>query len=233
MPRTLESARPISSTTRASESISSPIPPWASGSAAVRKPRSASFPTIERSIASARSHSAAYGAISASQNARAVSRISCCSSESVKSIARSYGACFSCDAPAMVTVRRLGPGDEEVVAQLAERPPQAALLGDDAAIFLVAVDGGEPIGFVLAYELPRRHGDTSMLLVYEVDVDEAHRHRGVATSLLDELARLARERGIGEGFVLTDPENDAANALYRSQGAERRDVVEWDFRYDT
>src|SRR6478752_6666574 len=103
----------------------------------------------------------------------------------------------------MTTVRRLGAGDED-----------------------------EPVGFVLAYELHRRQGDASMLLVYEVDVDEAHRHRGVATSLLDELARIARERGIGEGFVLTEVDNDAANALYASAGGERRDVVEWDFRYD-
>src|SRR4051812_38503672 len=213
MPRTFESERPISSTTSAYETIPSPIPPCSSGSAAVRNPSSASLPTIEVSIASARSHSAACGAISASQNARAVSRISCCSSESVKSTRRSYGASFSCDAPAMVTVRRLRPGDEEVVARLAERTPRTALLGDDSTIFLVALEGGDAIGFVLAYELPRRHGHTTMLLVYEVDVDEAHRHRGVATSLLDELARLARERGIGEGFVLTEPENDAGNAL--------------------
>jgi len=132
----------------------------------------------------------------------------------------------------MTTVRRLGPGDEDVVASLAERPPQTGLLSDASTIFLAAFEDDEPVGFVLAYELQRRHGDPSMLLVYEVDVDEAHRHRGVATSLLDELARIARERGIGEGFVLTDVDNDAANALYASAGGERRDVVEWDFRYD-
>jgi ribosomal protein S18 acetylase RimI-like enzyme len=130
------------------------------------------------------------------------------------------------------TVRRLGPGDEDVVTQLAERPPRTALLADDSTIFLVAFEESEPIGFVLAYELQRRHGDAAMLLVYEVDVHEAHRHRGVATSLLAELARIARERGIAEGFVLTDLDNAPANALYSSAGGERRDVVEWDFRYD-
>ncbi len=132
----------------------------------------------------------------------------------------------------MTIVRRLGPGDEDVVASLAERPPRTALLSDDATIFLVAFESDEPIGFVLGYVLPRRHGDTSILLVYEVDVHVEHRHRGVASSLLGELARIARERGIGEGFVLTDADNDAANALYASAGGERHDVVEWDFRYD-
>jgi ribosomal protein S18 acetylase RimI-like enzyme len=131
-----------------------------------------------------------------------------------------------------MTLRRLGPGDEDVVAALADRAPQTALLADDSTIFLAAFEGAEPIGFVLAYELRRRHGDAAMLLVYEVDVLEAHRHRGVATSLVDELARLARERGINEGFVLTDLDNDAANALYASAGGERREIVEWDFSYD-
>jgi ribosomal protein S18 acetylase RimI-like enzyme len=106
------------------------------------------------------------------------------------------------------------------------------LLSDDSTIFLVAFEGDEPIGFLLAYELRRRHGDPSMLLVYEVDVDEARRRQGVATTLLNGLAQIARERGIAEGFVLTDLDNDAANALYEAQGGERRDVVEWDFRYD-
>ena len=54
-----------------------------------------------------------------------------------------------------------------------------------------------------------------MLLVYEVDVHEAYRHRGVATSLLAELARIARERGIAEGFVLTDLDNDAGERPLR------------------
>jgi aminoglycoside 3-N-acetyltransferase I len=132
----------------------------------------------------------------------------------------------------MATVRRLGPGDEDVVARLAERPPRTALLADRSVIFLVALEGGDPVGFLLAYELPRRHGDEAMLLVYEVGVEAAHRRRGVATSLLTELRRMARERGIGEAFVLTETDNDAANALYAAQGGERRDVVEWDFRYD-
>jgi GNAT superfamily N-acetyltransferase len=129
------------------------------------------------------------------------------------------------------TVRRLAPGDEDVVAALADRAPQTALLADDSTIFLVAFEASEPIGFVLAYELQRRHGDAAMLLVYEVDVHEAYRHRGVATGLLAELARIARERGIADGFVLTDFDNDAANALYAAAGGVPRDVVEWDFTW--
>jgi ribosomal protein S18 acetylase RimI-like enzyme len=70
-----------------------------------------------------------------------------------------------------------------------------------------------------------------MYLVYDVGVEERHRRRGIARALLDRVAELARENGIREGFVLTEPDNSAANALYESAGGVRSDVVMWDFEY--
>jgi ribosomal protein S18 acetylase RimI-like enzyme len=136
-----------------------------------------------------------------------------------------------CSLRESLSIRRLQPGDEEVVARLATRTPRTSLLDDHRTLFLVAFVDEKPVGFVLGYELPRRHGLESMLLIYEIDVASEHRRTGVGASLLRELERLARERGIGESFVLTEPENVAANALYASAGGERTDVVEWDFRY--
>ena len=129
------------------------------------------------------------------------------------------------------TVRRLGPGDEEVVRRLAEREPQTALLSDDRTIFLAAFQNDDPVGFVFGYELPRRHGDASILFIYELDVDEAFQRRGVATRLMTELARTAKTRGIADAFVLTEPDNTAANALYESVGGTSSEVVMWDYRY--
>lgn len=129
------------------------------------------------------------------------------------------------------TIKRLGPGDEEVVRKLTESEPQTALLSDEATIFLAAFQGAEPVGFVFGHELPRRHGNPSILFVYELGVDEAVRRQGIASGLMTELAQIARSRGIREGFVLTEPDNDAANALYRSLDGERVDSVMWDFGY--
>jgi ribosomal protein S18 acetylase RimI-like enzyme len=134
-----------------------------------------------------------------------------------------------------VIVRRLGPGDEQVVERLAEQAPASEVLADERTIFLAAFESGhdEPIGFVLAYELLRRHGDPSQLFVYEVGVVPEARRRGVATELLRELGRIARARGIRRGFVLTNESNEAAMALYRSLGGMRpnSDDVLWDFDY--
>jgi len=131
-----------------------------------------------------------------------------------------------------VNVRRLQPGDEAVVERLATREPRTALLHDPRTVFLVAfTDGGESAGLVLAYELPRRHGHEVTLCVYEVEVVEAYRRHGVATRLLRELERVARERGIAEAFVLTEAGNTAAMRLYESLGGLPEHVVQWDFDY--
>ncbi len=117
--------------------------------------------------------------------------------------------------------------------RLATRTPRTELLDDERTIFLVAFAGRDPIGFVLAYQLLRRHGDPSILFVYEVDVDERYRRRGVAAALLRETARLARGGGIREGFVLTNASNEAAMGLYESAGGLRPndDDVMWGFDY--
>jgi ribosomal protein S18 acetylase RimI-like enzyme len=138
--------------------------------------------------------------------------------------------------PVETAIRLLGPGDEAVVRDLAtyDGPgdPQT-LLADRRTLMLVAFDAEQPVGFVLAHELPRRHGDRSSLFGYEVEVAETYRRRGIAAALLERLAELARQRGIRVGFVLTEPDNEPANELYRTAGGivEETDVV-WEFSYE-
>jgi aminoglycoside 3-N-acetyltransferase I len=135
----------------------------------------------------------------------------------------------------VIQVRRLVPGDEHVVAALADKAPPdaAALLHDERTIYVAALDAGRPVGFVYAHELLRRHGDRSMLFVYDVEVDEEHRRRGIAMRLLREVETIARGRGIRTGFLLTNASNEAAMALYERAGGVRPndDDVMWDFDY--
>jgi ribosomal protein S18 acetylase RimI-like enzyme len=133
-----------------------------------------------------------------------------------------------------IAIRLLAPGDEGVVRELAEYDGPGdpeGLLADPRSLLLVAFDTDRPVGFVLAHELPRRHGDRANLFVYEVDIAESHQRRGIASALLARLAELARERAIRVGFVLTEPDNEPANALYRSLGGTSQLDVEWTFSY--
>jgi len=136
---------------------------------------------------------------------------------------------------AEIAIRLLAPGDEGVVRELAtyDGPGDPeALLADPRTLLLVAFDEERPVGFVLAHELPRRHGDPAKLFVYEIDVAESHQRRGIASALLERLAELAREHGIRTGFALTEPDNGPANALYRGAGGATDSVkVEWTFSY--
>ncbi len=130
------------------------------------------------------------------------------------------------------TIRRLGVGDEQILRLLADREPQTALLADERTVFVAALDGERPIGFAFGYVLERRHGAPKIFFVYEVDVDPAWQRQGIATRMFDELHRVAREQGAEESFVLTEPDNAAANALYQSLGGERVDAVMWDLLTD-
>lgn len=128
------------------------------------------------------------------------------------------------NAPSQTTIRRLGPGDEDVIRALAEDEPQTALLADDRTTFVAAFDGETAVGFAFGYVLPRRHGRPTIFFVYEIDVDEHYRGRGIGRRLLEELLF-----GQEEAFVLTDAANEAAMALYASLGGTRVDSVMWDF----
>jgi aminoglycoside 3-N-acetyltransferase I len=120
-----------------------------------------------------------------------------------------------------IKIRRLQRNDTSVFVEHRE------LLDDPHAIVLVAFDGDEEVGFVLAHDLPRRHGNLRQLFVYEVDIAESHRRCGIGRALLERLA----EFGIRETFVLTEPDNEAANGLYESIGGTRSEVVMWDFEF--
>lgn len=133
-----------------------------------------------------------------------------------------------------MNVRRLGPGDEAVVERLARDTPHTELLRDERVVFVVAEDDDANVmGFAFGYELPRRHGAATSLFVYEVDVAPAARREGVGGALLRALSDAAVERGIEEGFVLTNASNAAAMALYESVGGKRpyADDVMWDLSF--
>ena len=83
---------------------------------------------------------------------------------------------------------------------------------------LVAYEDDSPVGFVSGVEMTHPDKGTEMFL-YELAVDESFRRQGVASALVTALAELARERGCYGMWVLTDADNSAACATYRTTGA--------------
>jgi ribosomal protein S18 acetylase RimI-like enzyme len=136
-----------------------------------------------------------------------------------------------------VEIRRLGPGDEVVVAaaaRLFDHPPlpdaTRRFLNEPGHHLLMAFDGADAVGFVSGVEATHPDKGTELFL-YELGVAEEARGRGVGRALTAALADLGRERGCYGMWVLTEEGNAAARRTYAAAGGRDRGptiMVDWD-----
>lgn len=142
-------------------------------------------------------------------------------------------------------VHRLVPGDvalmEAMLTMFGEafgepetyggaRPSAAYLehlLGRDDFIALAALNNGEVVGGIAAYELHKFEQERSEIYLYDLAVAAAHRRQGIATALILELRKLAAARGAHVVFVQADHGDAPAIALYTKLGS-REDVLHFD-----
>lgn len=131
-------------------------------------------------------------------------------------------------------VRRLMPGDENIACSVINTvKPEAERGGNspDAAFMMrflstptnytvAACDGDVPLGYALAYLLPRVDRCKNMLYLHEVGVDEHARGTGVGKAMINEALRICREEGIMEMFVIADADNEPAKRLYSTTGGK-------------
>ncbi len=134
-------------------------------------------------------------------------------------------------------IRRLGPGDEAVLAALAAEAPAFDLAGRsspdpplapaDAAAYLaepsvlhwVAEEDGRIVGELLCHVLPLPFGAGRELLLYSIGVRDGWRRRGVGAALVAEMVGWMREARVPEAWVLAD--NPGAEAFYVACGFVR------------
>jgi aminoglycoside 3-N-acetyltransferase I len=112
-----------------------------------------------------------------------------------------------------------------------KRPPSGGyldrLLGNEEFVALAAVQAGEVVGGLIAYELVKYEQERSEFYIYDLAVREDVRRRGVATALIEEVQRIAAANGAEVVFVQADHGDDAAIALYSKLG-RREDVIHFD-----
>ena len=101
------------------------------------------------------------------------------------------------------------------------------LLGGSHLIALAALKDSVVVGGLLAYELQKVERERSEIYIYDLAVVEAHRRRGIATALIDELKSLAAERNAYVIFVQADLRDAPAIALYTGLGT-RAEVLHFD-----
>lgn len=122
-------------------------------------------------------------------------------------------------------LRVLGPGDEKAATTLTAlfADPGAVpgdletWLADDRNVMVGAYRDGEPAGMAYGHHLPRPDAQPDMLLLYSIDVAEAHRNRGIGTAIVKAFIKEAR----GTPWVLTNEANEPAMRMYRAAGGTR------------
>jgi GNAT superfamily N-acetyltransferase len=136
-----------------------------------------------------------------------------------------------------IQVRRLGPGDETVLQQLAADDPDfdvpgrsepaepvpradlTAYLADPTVLHWVAEDAGLVVGDLLCYVERRSTKRPRDLLLYEIGVRERYRRQGVGTRLLESMRKWMEDESVEEVWVLAD--NREAEKFYASFGFVR------------
>lgn len=142
-------------------------------------------------------------------------------------------------------VRRLGPGDADVIRAMnamfgeafAEPRTYGAgwpeedwierLLAFPHVVAMVAEADGTVVGGLVAYVLPKFEQRRSEIYVYDLAVAASHRRQGIATALLKALAPVADAEQAHAVFVQADSMDAAAIALYDRLG-RREEVLHFD-----
>lgn len=140
----------------------------------------------------------------------------------------------------VIEIRKLGPGDAAVLANVADGVFDEAVRPDLAERFLatetyrifVALDGDLVVGMVTGFT--HFHPDKDeQFFVNELGVDDAYLRQGIATRLMQAILAEARAMGCAEAWVGTENVNGPALSLYRKLMTED-DTAEpmWVFTYD-
>nr|WP_086124184.1 AAC(3)-I family aminoglycoside N-acetyltransferase [Hydrogenophaga sp. IBVHS1] len=123
-----------------------------------------------------------------------------------------------------------GEAFEDVPTYTRAQPDDAYLrdlLSGVSFVAVAALDGEKVVGGLAAYVLRKFEQARSEIYIYDLAVDAAHRRQGIATALIEELKRVARERGAYVIFVQADHVDAPAIALYTKLGV-REDVLHFD-----
>ena len=134
-------------------------------------------------------------------------------------------------------IRRLESGQEDEVQRASFlfdhsfKPDATArfLASDTHHIFVAYVDD-EVAGFTTGVEMTHPDKGTEMML-YELEVAEAFRRRGIGTALADALKEFAQQQGCYGMWTLTEDENVAALNTYEKSGSARAKnevMLNWD-----
>ncbi len=125
----------------------------------------------------------------------------------------------------MIEVKRLHIGDEALAANVLEiffleshHDYVETFLANPLNYLLIAYWENIVVGVLLGYELQRPETPQPKFFVYEMEVLEAQRGRGIGKALINQFKRYCKDRNASELFLITNRSNIPAMRLYSSTG---------------
>ena len=94
---------------------------------------------------------------------------------------------------------------------------------------MVSLEGNTVVGGLVAYVLQKFERERSEVYIYDLAVAVAHRRKGIATRLINELKPIASKCGAHVIFVQADRGDEPAITLYESLG-KKEDVYHFDIK---
>lgn len=95
---------------------------------------------------------------------------------------------------------------------------------------IVANVENKVVGGLIAYRLRMFNRDESKIFLYEIDVEEDYRRKGIGSLLITELTKLSKSLNVKSIFICTDADNIAAQNLYEKMGGEVEMIPMYSFR---
>lgn len=139
-----------------------------------------------------------------------------------------------------VEIRRMTPGDEPLLARVADDVFDAAIdfarltrfLAEPRHMMVLAI---EDEGLVVGQARGIIHlspDEPDGLYIDNMGVDPGWQRQGIGGRLLDDLLAWGRERGCAYAWLATETDNLPARALYDSRGAEAQEMVFYEYGDD-
>lgn len=128
----------------------------------------------------------------------------------------------------MIAYKKLESGDERWLmkvnqtfrgCQISEEKAEAVLQDKKIRVY-IAYEADTVCAYTLAYVLPRIDNGNAMLLIYHLFVEEAYQRRHIGETLMKIVLEEAKAEHLHYMFLITQDDNEAANALYQKAGGE-------------
>lgn len=105
------------------------------------------------------------------------------------------------------------------------------MLDDDRSYLFAAIINSTVVGYALAYRFPSLYSEGFLAYLYDIEVLQTHRRKGVGKLLIEAMLADLKLDGVKELWLGTAVDNAEGQGLFSSTGAEKSGEIFNDYTY--